>query len=116
MAKAGRYARYPPRKLPYSTLILALLIGFSFVVLVLLALGIVSLPSGSSSNNSHKVQDLSSMVHASVHRGDKHRNRDGQWVELISWEPRALVYHNFLLLSGYGVVCIFHVSLSMSKK
>ncbi|EMS46850.1 hypothetical protein TRIUR3_31584 [Triticum urartu] len=27
--------------------------------------------------------------------------RGAQWMEVISWEPRAFVYHNFLLLDTY---------------
>lgn len=67
----------------------------SVLVLVLLALGVVSIPSTSSSS-SHKAHDLTSIVHTTVHRVEVSRERDDQWVEVISWEPRAFVYHNFL--------------------
>ncbi|KAL8168396.1 hypothetical protein V2J09_009895 [Rumex salicifolius] len=97
MAKAGRHSRYPPRKSSTSTLVFTLLIVLSFVVLILLGLGIVSLPSSSSSSSkSDAAHDLSSIVRTSVHRGAVGGDRSDQWVELISWEPRAFVYHNFL--------------------
>lgn len=94
MAKA-RHARPPPRKLSSSTLVFTSLLVLSVLVLVLLALGVVSIPSTSSSS-SHKAHDLTSIVHTTVHRVEVSRERDDQWVEVISWEPRAFVYHNFL--------------------
>uniref|UniRef100_A0A803MAW0 procollagen-proline 4-dioxygenase n=1 Tax=Chenopodium quinoa TaxID=63459 RepID=A0A803MAW0_CHEQI len=97
MAKA-KYGRPLLRKssTPSSTLILALFLLFSVLVLILLALGIVSIPSINPSA-SHQVNDLSSIVHNAVHRADHvSKERDQQWVELLSWEPRAFVYHNFL--------------------
>lgn len=96
MAK-GRHARPPPRKSSSSssTLVLALLLLFSVVVLILLALGIVSIPS-TGTTNSHKAHDLNSIVRSTVHRAEVSKERDDQWVEVISWEPRAFVYHNLL--------------------
>lgn len=101
MAKGVRHSRYQPRKSssssPSSTLIFTILLACSFVVLILLGLGIVSLPSSSSSKSSHKAHDLSSIVRQSVSKyDDVGEERGDQWVELISWEPRAFVYHNFL--------------------
>ncbi|XP_059439485.1 probable prolyl 4-hydroxylase 10 isoform X1 [Corylus avellana] len=94
MAKP-RYSRLPARKSSSSTLVLTMLIMFTFVILILLALGILSIPS-SSGGNSPKANDLSSIVHNTMHRSDADEGRAEQWVELISWEPRAFVYHNFL--------------------
>ncbi|XP_059439486.1 probable prolyl 4-hydroxylase 10 isoform X2 [Corylus avellana] len=93
MAKP-RYSRLPARKSSSSTLVLTMLIMFTFVILILLALGILSIPS-SSGGNSPKANDLSSIVHNTMH-SDADEGRAEQWVELISWEPRAFVYHNFL--------------------
>ncbi|KAL2940323.1 putative prolyl 4-hydroxylase 10 [Bienertia sinuspersici] len=95
MAKP-KYGRLQPKKssTPSSTLIFSLLIMFSFVVLILLALGIVSLPS--SNPNTHQAHDLNSIVRSTVHRVGVSKERDDQWVEFLSWEPRAFVYHNFL--------------------
>jgi len=94
MAKP-RYSRLPARKSSSSTLVLTMLIMFTFVILILLALGILSIPS-SSGGNSPKANDLSSIVHNTMHRSDADEGRAEQWVELISWEPRAFVYHSFL--------------------
>lgn len=94
MAMKGRHSRGgPSRKTSSSTLIFSILIIFSFFILILLALGLLSVPSGSS--NSPKPHDLSSIVHNTVH-SDGSEGRTDQWVEVISWEPRAVVYHNFL--------------------
>ncbi|KAK9285324.1 hypothetical protein L1049_024515 [Liquidambar formosana] len=92
MAKA-RYPRVQGRKSSSSTLILTMLLAFSFIVLILLALGILSIPS--TSGSARKANDLSSIVHTSMVSDGDDRGEE-QWVEVISWEPRAFVYHNFL--------------------
>ena len=67
MAAKGRHSRFPSRKsTPRSTLVLALLIMFSFLVLILLALGILSIPS--SSPDSAKANDLASIARNAVDR------------------------------------------------
>ena len=96
MAVKGRHSRVGPRKSSNSTLIFGGFIMLSFVVLILLAFGIFSIPS--SSRGSQKAHDLSSIAHNTVQRGDD-EDDDGkgdQWVEVISLEPRAYIYHNFL--------------------
>lgn len=68
---------------------------FSFLLLILLALGLLSIPS--TSRDSQRAHDLSSIAHNTVDRGDEDdEGRGDQWAEVISWEPRAVVYHNFL--------------------
>ncbi|GKC56469.1 probable prolyl 4-hydroxylase 10, partial [Tanacetum coccineum] len=84
-----------------STLIFSILIICSFFVLILLALGILSIPN--SSSNSPKAHDLSSIVHrTTVDRVE----REDQWVEVISWEPRAVIYHNFLADPFFEYLCL----------
>ncbi|KAK7406862.1 hypothetical protein VNO78_08496 [Psophocarpus tetragonolobus] len=97
MAKP-RYSRIPPRKSSSSsTLILTLFLVFTFLVLILLALGILSIPNTSRSNLP-KPNDLTSIARNTVHTSDADDDyeRGEQWVEVVSWEPRAFVYHNFL--------------------
>ncbi|XP_027361059.1 probable prolyl 4-hydroxylase 10 [Abrus precatorius] len=96
MAKP-RYSRLPQRKSSSSssTLILTLLLIFTFLVLILLALGILSIPN-SSRSNLPKPNDLTSIARNTLDRTDGDDERGEQWVEVISWEPRAFVYHNFL--------------------
>ncbi|KAL2457652.1 putative prolyl 4-hydroxylase 10 [Forsythia ovata] len=95
MAVKGRqYGRGPPRKASSSMMVLSMLLIFSFLVIILLALGILSIPS--SSKGSPKAHDLSSIARNTVSKGDEDAERKDQWVELISWEPRASVFHNFL--------------------
>lgn len=93
MAKP-RHSRFPTRKSSSSTMILTLLIIFTFAILILLAFGILSMPS--SSGDSMKANDLSSIVRKTMERSEGDERRAEQWVEVISWEPRAFVYHNFL--------------------
>uniref|UniRef100_A0A2P2L9H0 procollagen-proline 4-dioxygenase n=3 Tax=Rhizophora mucronata TaxID=61149 RepID=A0A2P2L9H0_RHIMU len=96
MAK-GRYSRLPPRKSSSSsTLIMGMLLMFTFVILILLALGILSVPS-SSYDHSRQANDLSTIIHNQIEkRSGGDGGRGEQWVEVISWEPRAFIYHNFL--------------------
>ncbi|GAB2282885.1 hypothetical protein Dimus_017419 [Dionaea muscipula] len=91
----GRPYRYTIRKSSSLSIILPMLLMVSFVVLILLAFGMVSLPS-SSSSKSHTANDLASIAHNLVDRIDRGDDRADQWVEVLSWEPRAFVYHNFL--------------------
>lgn len=94
MAKQ-RYSRLPGRKTPPSTMIFTMILMFTFVILILLMLGILSVPS--NSGESHKAKDLTTIEHNRVDGsvgGDE--VREEPWVEVISWEPRAFVYHNFL--------------------
>lgn len=89
----GKHSRGPSRKSSSSTLLFATLIIFSFLILILLTFGILSIPSNSA--NSPKAHDLSSILHNTVD-SDGNDDRGDQWVEVISWEPRAVIYHNFL--------------------
>ncbi|MCD7452134.1 hypothetical protein HAX54_015151 [Datura stramonium] len=95
MAVKGRHSRVGPRKSSNSTLIFGGFIMVTFVVLILLAFRIFSIPS--SSRGSQKAHDLSSIAHNTVQRHDDDDDGKGdQWVEVISLEPRAYIYHNFL--------------------
>lgn len=94
MAKP-RSSRLPPRKSASSTMMLAMFVMLIFVVLVLLSLGILSIPS-ISGGDSPKANDLNSIVRNKLDRIEEDEGRREQWVEVISWEPRAFVYHNLL--------------------
>ncbi|CAN4083485.1 unnamed protein product [Withania somnifera] len=95
MAVKGRHSRFGPKKSSNSTLIFGGFILITFVVLFLLAFRIFSIPS--SSKGSQKAHDLSSIAHNTVQRQDDDDDAIGdQWVEVISLEPRAYIYHNFL--------------------
>ncbi|XP_010266900.1 PREDICTED: probable prolyl 4-hydroxylase 3 [Nelumbo nucifera] len=94
MAKPRPF-RTPNKRSSTYTLALAMLLMLTFVLLMLLALGIFSLPV--SSNDTSKANDLSSFVHRTVHRNDGGFGERGeQWTEVLSWEPRAFIYHTFL--------------------
>ncbi|PHU26898.1 Prolyl 4-hydroxylase 5 [Capsicum chinense] len=105
--KGGRHSRFGPRKSSNSTLIFGGLIVLSLVILFLLAFKIFSIPS--SSKGSQKAHDLSSIAHNAVQRQDDDDDGKGdQWVEVISLEPRAYIYHNFLSKEE----CEYLISLS----
>ncbi|KAI0500017.1 hypothetical protein KFK09_018225 [Dendrobium nobile] len=87
-----RGSRYPRavsrRKSSSCSLVLTVFLSLSMVVLVLLSFGILSLPI--KSKDAPKVELRSDRsVYETTGRGE-------QWVEVISWEPRAFIYHNFL--------------------
>ncbi|KAM1133083.1 probable prolyl 4-hydroxylase 3 [Malus sylvestris] len=92
MAK-GRYGRLQSKKWSTFMLVLSMLLMLSVVLLMLLAFGIVSLPVSTDDSSPN---DLSSSRRKTVERGDGLGNRVEQWTEVISWEPRAFIYHNFL--------------------
>ncbi|KAF5738103.1 hypothetical protein HS088_TW13G00998 [Tripterygium wilfordii] len=89
-----RHSRMSTRKSPSSTLALTMLLIFTFVILILLVLGILSIPS--YSGESSRANDLNSIARRNADRREGDEEREEQWVEVISWEPRAFVYHNFL--------------------
>ncbi|KAB2628286.1 prolyl 4-hydroxylase subunit alpha-2-like [Pyrus ussuriensis x Pyrus communis] len=92
MAK-GRYGRLQSKKWSTFMLVLSMLLMLSVVLLMLLAFGIVSLPVSTDDSSPN---DLSSFRRKTFERGDGLGNRVEQWTEVISWEPRAFIYHNFL--------------------
>jgi prolyl 4-hydroxylase len=70
------------------------------VLLMLLALGILSLPIASDDDSS-PIRDRinfkrKSFVIGDVDESGSRKMRKDQWTEILSWEPRAFIYHNFL--------------------
>jgi prolyl 4-hydroxylase len=98
MAKGGRPKSISGRST--FTLVLTMLLMLSIVLLMLLALGIVSLPV-----NSRAPDEISNGGVFYEHSGGKKlqetpysngMDEPKQWAEVLSWEPRAILYHNFL--------------------
>ncbi|RID59292.1 hypothetical protein BRARA_F02531 [Brassica rapa] len=95
-SKSKNNIRYQPRKASSrSTQAFTVIILLLVVIMILLGLGILSLPN--ANRNSSKPNDLTNIVRKSQEQsgGDEEGNGE-RWVEVISWEPRAVVYHNFL--------------------
>ncbi|KAK8681531.1 hypothetical protein V6N13_053933 [Hibiscus sabdariffa] len=59
----------------------------------MLGLGIFSLPMSTDDSSSY---DLAAYRRMASKRGRGSGYRGEQWTEIISWEPRAFLYHNFL--------------------
>nr|WGT02532.1 prolyl 4-hydroxylase 3 [Tamarix hispida] len=93
MAKP-RHSRLAGKRKSTATLVLSMLLMLTIVLLLLLALGILSLPVGSDDDQS--ANDLSTFGRKVLERGEKLGERGDEWVEILSWEPRAFRYHNFL--------------------
>lgn len=71
-----------------------MLFMLTVVLLMLLAMGIFSLPIGDDDSSPN---DLSSYRRFAIEKHNKTMEMRGeQWTEIISWEPRAFIYHNFL--------------------
>ncbi|KAL5073836.1 hypothetical protein RYX36_012820 [Vicia faba] len=79
------------KKLSTVTLIFWTLFMLTLVIIFLLALGIVYLPN--TSDDSSSTTDLSSFRRKN---SESLAERKEQWTEILSWEPRAFIYHNFL--------------------
>ncbi|KAJ1421577.1 Prolyl 4-hydroxylase, alpha subunit [Sesbania bispinosa] len=94
MAK-GKYThtRAQGRKWSTVTLVLWTLFMLTVVIFVLLALGIVYLPT---TNDDSSTTDLSAFRRKTSESGDSLVQKQEQWTEVLSWEPRAFIYHNFL--------------------
>ncbi|XP_023632638.1 probable prolyl 4-hydroxylase 10 isoform X2 [Capsella rubella] len=93
MMARPRSHRPSARRSSHSTLIFVVLIMSTFVILFLLAFGILSVPSNNA--GSSKANDLTSIVRKTLESGEDD-SKNERWVEIISWEPRASIYHNFL--------------------
>ncbi|CAL9156401.1 unnamed protein product [Musa hybrid cultivar] len=93
MARGARYSRtLLGRRSSSFTLILAALLTASVVLLMLLAFGVFSLPVGSDDRAKPDLRPL-----RSVHEAKDDMGQIGdQWTEVLSWEPRAFIYHKFL--------------------
>eukprot|EP00249_Psilotum_nudum_P009659 c22073_g1_i1 orf=164-1066(+) len=105
MAKGARAQKPPSAGRSLWTLILSLLLALSILLLLLVALGIVAVPTGRSSPESPsgaaislRLPAISIMQHVARHdkKDDDELEDKRTWVEFLSWEPRAFVYHNFL--------------------
>ncbi|XP_077246717.1 2-oxoglutarate (2OG) and Fe(II)-dependent oxygenase superfamily protein [Tasmannia lanceolata] len=96
MAKGVRNSRILLNRRSSSiSLILTMLFMLSLLLLMLLALGILSLPLNTNTDSPNSL-DLNAVSKSSTERDDGLGRRGEQWTEIISWEPRAFVYHNFL--------------------
>ncbi|VVB10115.1 unnamed protein product [Arabis nemorensis] len=97
MAKKPKKLRNQPPK-SSSTKAFTVVILLLFFILILLGLWIFSLPSSTSKNSSRPI-DLTTIARNSEERksfGDEEDGNGERWLEVISWEPRAFIYHNFL--------------------
>ncbi|XP_022769250.1 probable prolyl 4-hydroxylase 3 isoform X3 [Durio zibethinus] len=92
MAKV-RHSRLQAKKWSTMTLVLSMLFMLTVVLLMLLGLGIFSLPINSDDSPPN---DLTSYRRMASERGIGLGKRGGQWTEVLSWEPRAFIYHKFL--------------------
>ncbi|XP_073143756.1 probable prolyl 4-hydroxylase 3 [Henckelia pumila] len=97
MAK-GRASRHQGKRSSTVVLVLSMLLMLSVVLLMLLGLGILSLPIGS--DDSPLVADRIKFKRVTIEMGKDEwgglGKRGEQWTEVLSWEPRAFIYHNFL--------------------
>ncbi|CAN6453540.1 unnamed protein product [Victoria cruziana] len=101
MVRGGRHSRKIGGR-STCTLVLFMLFMLSVVFLVLLALGIVSLPLNDNAQDglsneagsSSSTEEIVDMVN--LQRWNHGVDGPKQWMEILSWEPRAFLYHNFL--------------------
>ncbi|XP_050214958.1 probable prolyl 4-hydroxylase 3 [Mercurialis annua] len=95
MAKV-KHSRLQARKMSTLTLVLTMLIMLTMVLLMLLGLGIFSLPISSDDSPPNDLAASYRRMAAERDNNDDLGKRVEQWTEILSWEPRAFLYHNFL--------------------
>ncbi|KAK4429436.1 putative prolyl 4-hydroxylase 3 [Sesamum alatum] len=97
MAK-WRSNRHQGKRSSSVVLVLSMLLMLTIVLLMLLGLGILSLPIGSDEDSSPIASriKLKRMRLDVKSEGEGLGKRGDQWTEILSWEPRAFLYHNFL--------------------
>ncbi|GER40864.1 2-oxoglutarate (2OG) and Fe(II)-dependent oxygenase superfamily protein [Striga asiatica] len=99
--RVNRHARKRSSMVLYVLFVLLML---SVVLLMLLGLGILSLPISSGKDSlSARGRGVSEQVTLDTNLDDRMESegeglgkRENQWTEVLSWEPRAFLYHNFL--------------------
>ncbi|KAK4434652.1 putative prolyl 4-hydroxylase 3 [Sesamum alatum] len=98
MAK-GRGNRHQGKRSSTVVLVLSMLLMLTIVLLLLLGLGILSLPIGFN-EDSLPIGDRIRLKRLTIdikNEGEEgFGERREQWTEVLSWEPRAFLYHNFL--------------------
>ncbi|XP_022855457.1 probable prolyl 4-hydroxylase 3 isoform X1 [Olea europaea var. sylvestris] len=96
MAK-GRSNRHQGKRSSTVTLVLFMLLMVTIILLMLLALGILSLPAGYDDESSSIGGRIKfKRLNLDIRGGERLGKRGEQWTEMLSWEPRAFIYHNFL--------------------
>ncbi|XP_010935631.1 probable prolyl 4-hydroxylase 3 [Elaeis guineensis] len=94
MARGVRHSRlFSNRPSSLYTLAFTVLLMLSVVLLILLALGVFSLPEGDDIHHDRSVYETTATY---LSDGNGLGKRGPQWTEVVSWEPRAFIYHNFL--------------------
>ncbi|GMI78564.1 hypothetical protein like AT1G20270 [Hibiscus trionum] len=88
-----KHSRILAKKRLTVTIVLWILVMLSVALLMLLGLGIFSLPMSPDDSSSY---DLTTYRRMASKRGRGLGYRGEQWTEVISWEPRAFLFHNFL--------------------
>ncbi|TVU27622.1 hypothetical protein EJB05_19116, partial [Eragrostis curvula] len=83
------------RASPYAVALTALLVASAFL-LTLIAFGSFSLPISATNAAAAAAGGETESADARRDLGEGLEERGAQWTEVISWEPRAFVYHNFL--------------------
>ncbi|KAJ4826917.1 putative prolyl 4-hydroxylase 3 [Turnera subulata] len=92
-----RHARGQAKRWSTLTLVLSMLFMLTVVLLLLLGLGIFSLAiSGEDSSPNDLSSSYRRMAAEKDRDGDGLGDRGEQWTEILSWEPRAFLYHGFL--------------------
>ncbi|GAA0153236.1 protein modifying enzyme [Lithospermum erythrorhizon] len=101
MAKSRGSRYHQGRRSSTVALVLLMLLMLTIVLLMLLALGIFNLPIASDDqppssalNDQIKINRINLDINEVVRDGLEERGE--QWSEILSWEPRAYLYHNFL--------------------
>ncbi|RZB52773.1 putative prolyl 4-hydroxylase 3 isoform A, partial [Glycine soja] len=91
-----RIPEHKGKKWSTFSLVLWVLFFLTLILILLLALGIVYLPT---TDDDFPTTDLSAFRRKTSQSGESLVENSEQWTEILSWEPRAFIYHNCLIES-----------------
>ncbi|KAH1189965.1 putative prolyl 4-hydroxylase 3 [Glycine soja] len=95
MAKGKHsHTRAQGKKWSTFSLVLWALFFLTLILVSLLAPSIVYLPT---TDDNFPTTDLSTFRRKTSQSGESLVENLEQWTEILSWEPRAFIYHNFLV-------------------
>ncbi|KAL5166526.1 putative prolyl 4-hydroxylase 3 [Glycine soja] len=89
-----RIPEHKGKKWSTFSLVLWVLFFLTLILILLLALGIVYLPT---TDDDFPTTDLSAFRRKTSQSGESLVENSEQWTEILSWEPRAFIYHNCLV-------------------
>ncbi|KAG4925190.1 hypothetical protein JHK87_050730 [Glycine soja] len=108
-----RIPEHKGKKWSTFSLVLWVLFFLTLILVLLVALGIVYLPT---TDDDFPTTDLNAFRRKTSQSGESLVENSEQWTEILSWEPRAFIYHNFLaILDSTGSLVEFACEVEITE-